>query len=298
MNRCYLDLQGLVWLGGPDRLSFLERMGTARLTDLAPWQGRATVLTTDEGRAVDLLACHAGPAGAALVCSSRGAAPLVAAQLKRYVLYSDKVTVTDASEQVAVLRLSGPLAARVALAVSGLDAAGLEPGSWRATGEGEGQIWLLRHPPGSGLDAWDLVVPRPAAAGLAERAVAAGAAMGGAADYDAERVPRLLPMRGAEIDGLANPLELGLLDLVDFAKGCYIGQEVIARLHNYEKVQRSLRTVALTEPTAAGAPWPPLAVGEKPASRARRGRVCTVIRAPDGRGWLATVLTPLGADAA
>ncbi|MBK8539859.1 MAG: hypothetical protein IPL60_07615 [Ardenticatenia bacterium] len=298
MNRCYLDLQGLVWLGGPDRLAFLERMGTARLADLGPWQGRATVLTSDEGRAVDLLACHAGPDGAALICSSRAAAPLVAAQLKQYVLYSDKVTVTDATEQVAVLRLTGADAAAIAGGVSGIDLADLVPGDWRAAGEGAGEIWLLRHPQGSGLDGWDLVVPRPAATGIAERAVAAGAALSRAGDYDAERVPLLLPMRGAEIDGSANPLELGLVGLVDFAKGCYIGQEVIARLHNYEKVQRALRTVRSTEPLVAGAPWPPLEAGERPGGRARRGRVCTVVRAPDGRGWLATVLAPLGADAA
>ena len=53
-----------------------------------------------------------------------------------------------------------------------------------------------------------------------------------------------------------------------------------------------------TEPLVAGAPWPPLEAGERPGGRARRGRVCTVVRAPDGRGWLATVLAPLGADAA
>lgn len=295
MNRCYIDLQGLVWLGGPDRQAFLERMGTARLTDLASWQGRATVVTSDEGRAVDLVACHAGPSGAALVCSSRAAAPVVAAQLRRYVLYSDKVTVTDASEQVTVLRLTGDGAAGVAQAVTGLDAAALTPGDWRETGEGEEQIWLLRQAEGSGLGTWDLVVPRGAAAAMAARIAAAGAMAGTAGDYDAERIERLLPMHGAEIDGQANPLELGLVGLVDFAKGCYIGQEVVARLHNYEKVQRGLRLVHLEQPVAANSPWPPMAAGERPTGRARRGRVCTVVPAPDGPGWLATVLEPLAA---
>lgn len=296
MNRCYIDLQGLVWLGGPDRLAFLERMGTARLTDLAPWQGRATVVTSDEGRAVDLVACHAGPSGAALVCSSLAAAPLVAAQLRRYVLYSDKVTVTDASEQVTVLRLTGAGSAGVAQTVTGLDAAGMAAGDWRETGEREGQVWLLRHPEGGGLGSWDLVVPRVAATVMAARLTAAGAAAATATDYDAERLDRLLPMRGAEIDGRANPLELGLLDLVDFAKGCYIGQEVVARLHNYEKVQRGLRLVHLDQPLAADAPWPPVVAGERSTGRARRGRVCTVVPAPDGRGWLASVLEPLAAE--
>ena len=38
----------------------------------------------------------------------------------------------------------------------------------------------------------------------------------------------------------ANPLELGLIDIISFDKGCYVGQEVIARLHNYKKVSREL----------------------------------------------------------
>ena len=37
-----------------------------------------------------------------------------------------------------------------------------------------------------------------------------------------------------------NPLELGYIDLISFAKGCYVGQEVIARLHNYQKVSKEI----------------------------------------------------------
>ena len=37
-----------------------------------------------------------------------------------------------------------------------------------------------------------------------------------------------------------NPLECGLYEYISFDKGCYIGQEVIARLHNYEKISRKL----------------------------------------------------------
>lgn len=285
----FLDLQGLVWLGGPDRLAFLERMGTGRLRDLAPGQGRATVLTTDEGRAVDLVACHAGAAGTALVCSSRTAAATVSAQLLRYRL-RDRVTVTDATAQVLVCRLLGEGALEAAAQALGGEPLPLPAsGDWLQRGEGAGERWALRHTEGAGLGGLDLVLPREAAPGLAEALRTAGAVEGDPAAYDQARVAALLPMEGAEIDGRTNPLELGLTGLVDFAKGCYIGQEVIARQHHYERLRRRLRQVHLAEALPAGSPWPPGAGG----GRRRPGRLTTVVQDPAGTGWLALALENL-----
>ena len=285
----FLDLQGLVWLGGPDRLTFLDRMGTGRLRDLAPGQGRATVLTTDEGRALDLVACHAGPTGAALVCSSRAAAAKVAAQLLRYRL-RDQVTVTDATPQVLVCRLQGEGAWELGGRAFGEEPLPpLAPGDWLQRGEGAGERWLLRHPEGAGLGGLDLVLPREAAPALAEALLAAGAVAGDPATYDQARVAALLPMDGAEIDGRSNPLELGLTALVDFDKGCYIGQEVIARQHHYERLRQRLRQVRLTEALPAGSPWPPGAAG----GRQRPGRLTTVVPDPAGAGWLGLALENL-----
>ena len=73
---------------------------------------------------------------------------------------------------------------------------------------------------------------------MARRLLEAGAAIGSTSAYTRARIAARLPAYGQEIDGRSNPLELGLHELVDFDKGCYIGQEVIARLENYEKVQR------------------------------------------------------------
>ena len=52
------------------------------------------------------------------------------------------------------------------------------------------------------------------------------------------RIDQLVPAVGFELSLLANPLEAGASAAVDFEKGCYIGQEVIARLDSYDKVQR------------------------------------------------------------
>ncbi len=57
---------------------------------------------------------------------------------------------------------------------------------------------------------------------------------------DAYKIENGIPSDPNELNDLYNPHEAKLIDLVDFKKGCYIGQEVIARLDTYDKVQKHL----------------------------------------------------------
>lgn len=294
----------VVWLSGQDRLDYLQRMSTARLVDLDVGQGRPTAILTDIGRVVDLVTCYAGPDGAALITSAPVAAEPVAAHLRHYVLYGDKVRVTNAADQVSVLRLLGAdalaVAADVVEAAAGLDLdlGACPPGGWLTVGEGDDAVWMLRHAsPPAGLNGGvDVIVSAgERTVAMAERLCAAGAAEIGAdgAEYAAARIGARMPMYGAEIDGQANPLELGLKDLVDFAKGCYIGQEVVARLDTYEKVQRRLVSFWATEPMAVGdAVLPPHEVERQAVGRRGVGRITSAAADEFGSGWVAMALVP------
>ena len=59
-------------------------------------------------------------------------------------------------------------------------------------------------------------------------------------EFNSFRIKNMIPICGKEIINSYNPLEIGMSHLIDFDKGCYIGQEVIARLDTYDKVQRKL----------------------------------------------------------
>ena len=59
------------------------------------------------------------------------------------------------------------------------------------------------------------------------------------------RVSLGIPMYGFELDDKVDPLTAGLLDYVNFDKGCYIGQEVVARLNTYQKVKKKLMMIEL-----------------------------------------------------
>ena len=58
--------------------------------------------------------------------------------------------------------------------------------------------------------------------------------------WEALRIKAGVPVYGREMGESYNPLEAGLIGAIDFEKGCYIGQEVIARLDTYDKVQKIL----------------------------------------------------------
>lgn len=288
----------IVWLAGADRLSFLERMSTTRLADLAPGKGRATIVLTDAGRVVDLVGCHAATSGAALVTSGPGAAAAVSTHLRSYVLFGDDVRITDASAQVTVLRVLGPAAREAAAAacrISGISAEALSPGAFIELGEDAETVWLLGHPVPGGMGGIDLVVPAgPPAQAMAARLHAAGAVRWAQQDFDLARIEAGQPAYGAEFGGAsdtqANPLELNLRAVVDFAKGCYIGQEVVARLENYERVQRRLVRLASD---ARLTPGDRVVDGGKVGDhRIRPGLVTTAAGGREG-AWVALALVPL-----
>jgi folate-binding protein YgfZ len=65
--------------------------------------------------------------------------------------------------------------------------------------------------------------------------------------FDFFRIENLIPIYPNEINDLSNPYEVNLINEVNFTKGCYIGQEVIARLNTYSKVKRKLVKVKLIQ---------------------------------------------------
>lgn len=289
------DAGDVVWVAGADALAFLDRMSTNRLADLPPWRGRTTALPTDEGRVVDVVAAHVRGDGVVLRTSAAGAGPEVAAHLRRYVLYGDDARVTDARGQVALFALFGPGAAAAAAGATDLPAADLGPGEWRASPDD--RTWLLRHP-----DPWpegfDVVAPRGAPC---EALAAALAGLGAEPESPEAGARRRIDLgrvvHGAEITGDANPLELGLRAIVDFGKGCYIGQEVVARLDSYDKVQRALVRLEVDGEVEPGAPVVRGAAADGAAGRRSTGRVTSVAPLPDGRTVALAILPKALAEA-
>ena len=101
------------------------------------------------------------------------------------------------------------------------------------------QVRIVNRPFGE-LPSFDLLMGPDAAAGVWEHLSASGIPPVGEEALEAVRLSYAVPAYGHELGEAYNPLEAGLIGSIDFAKGCYIGQEVIARLDTYQKIQKHL----------------------------------------------------------
>ncbi|HEY4221514.1 MAG TPA: hypothetical protein VGO62_09230 [Myxococcota bacterium] len=233
--------RGRVQVTGADARAFLHRMSTQHVSDPTPGQGKLNTLLTDKGRLKDVVIHLDRGALGVLLIGSPGRGPDIVAWLDRY-LFSEKVELVDLSAQGSAATTAGVGAsALVDKLVAGAGA--LAPWGFIDSGD----LLVAREfdvASDSGLKK-SFVVVDFAQPGIAAR-------LGGTVvdSVDGARVRAGAPGL-CEITDAFTPLDLGLHDAIHWAKGCYIGQEVIARLDTYQK--QSKRLVVVDAAAAPGA---------------------------------------------
>ena len=249
--------RGAVIVRGPDASEYLQGQLTNDTEALEPGQGCYAALLDRKGhlqsdmRVLRLEASEDGPSPTASPGGSgiwidleRGPAPGVLKHLRMYSIGRD-VEVEDASERWAVISLIGPRARELA----GFE--GLAPEHAQSFREWDGTE-VLAVATDVGLD---LLTSADQAANLTELLRAAGA--GEVSEQAAEiiRVESGRPRFGIDMGSESMPAEAGITErAVDFEKGCYIGQEPVARLHYRGKPNRTLRGLRLSAPAEHGDP--------------------------------------------
>ncbi|MBI2935347.1 MAG: aminomethyl transferase family protein [Chloroflexi bacterium] len=237
---------GRIKATGPDTLDLLNRLSTNSVETLLPGSGVPTVLTNNKGRIIDRLEVIR-PDDSALLFTSPGATQPVTEWIDKYTIVED-ITLEETTPHTAMVGVLGPKAAGLlgelfGAAVRGLPRYHCLRVPWR-----DAELLMVRTD-AVGLRGYDLVVSAGQAETLCDVLLEAGASWGmvpvGEEALEVLRVEAGVPRRGHELSEEYNPLEAGLLDAISWTKGCYIGQEVIARLHTYHKVQRYLVTIAL-----------------------------------------------------
>ena len=247
---------------GEDALDLLDRLSTNHLQDLAPGRGLHTVLTTNKGRIVDLLFVLAR-GDDLLVFTGRETRQKVAEWIDFYT-FTEDVSVEDVTDATAMLSLVGPKAAALFEELSGLN--GIQPYESASVAIGGVDSTAVRTD-FLRLPSYDLVLPPDGVDAVRQTLLAAGESHGMAevdpATLDLVRIEQGVPAHGKELTEDANPLEAGLIDHISFNKGCYIGQEVVARLNTYDKVQRTLVGLSWDVAVKADAGAEVLADGKK-----------------------------------
>jgi hypothetical protein len=227
---------GRIEVTGADGLDLLHRMSTNDLAAGTVGQVITTVFTTDKGRIVDYVHVAIRSSSLLLLTSPSNEASLIR-WIEKYTIMEEIAlrTITEATSTMSVI---GPQAYSI---VESLTHQPVVAGQILETQLACGAALILQRNEFN-TESIDIITHAENGTALQELILTAGSAWGatriGAEAYELFRIAQGIPAIGAELSEAFNPFEAGLLHAVSFRKGCYIGQEVIARLDTYHKVQK------------------------------------------------------------
>ncbi|MFI6130904.1 YgfZ/GcvT domain-containing protein [Micromonospora sp. NPDC051141] len=262
--------RGVIAVPGEERIGWLHTLTSQHLAALAPGQGTELLVLSPNGH-VEQHALVAEDGETTWLDTEPGMTGGLLSYLEKMRFFS-KVDPRDATAEHALLSLVGPAAvdALGTLGVTGLAAPDLVgvPGPKFRSGELPARpsvVYDVKPLPSGG---WarrvalgvDLLVPRPAMAEVVAGLRGAGVPVAGLWAYEAIRVAARRARAGVDTDHRTIPAEVDLIaPAVHLDKGCYRGQETVARVHNLGKPPRRLALLHLDgvttdQPPSAGTP--------------------------------------------
>jgi folate-binding protein YgfZ len=245
-----LSFRGRLSLAGADRRRFLNGQVTNNVKDLQPGEGCYAALVTAKGKMVSDLNIYCLP-DELLLDFEPGFTGAVMQRFERYII-ADDVQVVDAAPHYGLLSVQGPKSAEVVNRIGLGLSLPEKPRRFASVNEPAlGELYCMNHPRGA-TAGFDLFVPVASLAAVADKSIAAAQAVDGrACGWQAFEMARLeagIPRFGADMDETNLPPEAGIENrAISYSKGCYIGQEVIARLRTYGQVAKSLRGLLLAD---------------------------------------------------
>jgi folate-binding protein YgfZ len=264
--------RGKLSLTGRDAKSFLQGQVSNDVESLTPGTGCYAAFLTPKGKMLgDLRILDAG--GALLLDTERVALQGLFNTIRRFSVGYD-VQLLKRTLERGLLSLIGPEATSVAGVAELADA----PEHQHLESEFSG-ITLRAIRTDTGVD---LLCEAADTGHLSSVLQGAGALMVDESAVECLRVEHGRPRYGIDIDDTVIPQEAGLNErAVSFTKGCYVGQETVARLHYRGKPNRHLRGLRLSAPAATG---DPVRLREREV-----GRLGSVVESPRF-GWIALAL--------
>ena len=268
-----LSFRSRLCLVGADRARFLHGQVTNDVRRLAVGEGCYAAITTAKGKMESDLNIFA-LADELLLDFEPGLTEKIAQRLEKFIV-ADDVQIVDAAPHYGLLSVQGPQAAEIMHAIGLFEEIPAKPlDSIKNTDATLGEIYLVNHvrlglcrsrgdetqikkqleTPHvvSYIFGFDLFIPNNSLGAVADKLIAAAKAVGGRAcgwqAFETARIEAGIPRFGADMDETNLPLECGIESrAVTYNKGCYIGQEVINRIHSVGHVNRELRGLRLAD---------------------------------------------------
>ncbi|MEQ3550949.1 glycine cleavage T C-terminal barrel domain-containing protein [Pseudonocardia nematodicida] len=220
-------------VAGEERLSWLHLLLTQHVSELPPDTGTEALVLDGQGRVLHHMAV-ASTGDTVYLDTEAGDGAALLDYLQKMVFWS-KVEPRDATAELAVYTVVGPDTPQV-LAEAGLPVPAVPHGVLGLDGGG-----FVRRTPWPGRDAADVLVPRADAERWYAALTAAGARAAGTSAFEALRVESRAPRLRVDTDDRTIPHEVGWIGpAVHLTKGCYRGQETVARVANLGRPPRRL----------------------------------------------------------
>jgi folate-binding protein YgfZ len=230
-------------ISGPKAAELVTGMVTNDVPALLPGEGQYAAALTPKGKIVADLRIFAFD-DSLLIDTSAAAAPGWKEMVRKYVNpriapYHD---LTSELDDFGVFGRSARLVVSRVTDVDERDLAALAPYG-HLSRPFEGVTLIIARVPEIDLDGFEIFVPREAAVSLRRKLEAAGILAGGRDTWEIARIESGRPEWGADMDESTLPQEANFDELgaISYTKGCYIGQETVARVHFRGHVNRFLR---------------------------------------------------------
>ena len=244
---------GVLDVAGEDRVAFLQGQLTQDVRNLAPGETREAAGLTPKGKLL-FVARVVGLPDRIRLLLPQSLRNTIFEHLRKYAVFT-KVAIEDRSDDFLHVGLYGAGGA-----------------AWAAP---EGALRL----PGRGEFSAEVLVPVATRAAVEELLEAAGSQPVPAETAEILRLEAARPRFGTDMDGTNLPDEVGLAAAISTTKGCYVGQEVVARLRTYGRVNR--RLVRFRFPERVIAPGTALRRPEEEVpARIEAGRVTSSVLSP------------------
>lgn len=249
-----LSFRSRLCVTGADRIRFLHGQVTNDVKSLGAGQGCYAALVTAKGKMESDLNLYCLPEEV-LLDFEPGRAAAIARRLESFVV-ADDVQVVDVAPLYGLLSVQGPKAEAVVRSLGILPSLPAEPfASLKVLDETLGEIHAMSQPRLNSVG-FDLFVPVDSLGAVADRLIAAAKSTGGCGcgwqALETARIEAGIPRFGADMDENNLPLECGIeARAVSYRKGCYIGQEILNRIHSFGHVNRELCGLRLADDLTA-----------------------------------------------
>ncbi len=234
---------GKILVSDRDRLRFLHNQSTADFEKLQPGSVCDTVFITSTARTIDLVTGLILPDEVLLIVSPNRREYLFN-WLDRYIFFADRVKLKDVTDRLSSFTLMGTESDRILTELGCANFADSASLCHQLINLAGIEVRIVQGTE-LGLQGYRLICDRDSSPLLQQKIIDLGAISIDTDVWECLRIQQGRPKPDAELTEDYNPLEVGLWQTISFTKGCYIGQETIARLNTYKGVKQYLWGIKL-----------------------------------------------------